>query len=176
MSEAVLSPADRVEALIVLTDRLTSRLNVEIKAFESHRPHEAAPGIKETQRLADMYRRESAQVRADPGLIAGAPVARRKRLIELTRTFEAALLRHRAAVEAARRITDGLVRTIAAVVSERRQAVARLRPRRLRKPRRRAGDRREPERVRAKTRAFPGGRTAHTEFILGPAGGRTRGP
>ena len=35
--------------------------------------------------------------------------------------FEAIVQRHQAAVESARRITDGLVRTIAAVVAERRK-------------------------------------------------------
>jgi hypothetical protein len=121
MTEAVLSPADRVEALIILTERLTARLAAELKAFESNRPHEVAPLIKETQRLADMYRRESAVVRADPSLVAAAPLPRRKRLMEATKVFEKTLVRHRAAVEAARRITDGLVRTIAGVVAEKRQ-------------------------------------------------------
>lgn len=121
MTDQDLTPADRVEHLILLTERLTGRLQTELEALEANRPHEVAPHIKETQRLADLYRRESAAVRTDPARIAGAPLTRRKRLAEATKTFDAVLKRHAAAVESARRITEGLVRTIAGVVADRRK-------------------------------------------------------
>lgn len=121
MSDLDLTPADRVEQMILLTERLTERLRAEIEAFEGNRPHEVAPQIKETQRLADLYRREAAAARADPARIAGAPLARRKRLAEATKAFDAAVKRHAAAVESARRITEGLVRTIAGLVVDRRK-------------------------------------------------------
>jgi len=121
MSDQDLTPADRVEKLILLTERLTAQLKAETEAYEANRPHEVAPQIKETQRLADLYRRESAAARADPARIAGAPLARRKRLAEATQTFDAVLKRHAAALDSARRITDGLVRTIAGVVADRRK-------------------------------------------------------
>lgn len=121
MSDLDLTPADRVEQLILLTERLTERLKAEIEAFEANRPHEVAPQIKETQRLADLYRREAAATRADPARIADAPLARRKRLAEATQAFDTVLKRHAAAVESARRITEGLVRTIAGVVADRRK-------------------------------------------------------
>jgi hypothetical protein len=121
MSGQELSPTDRVEGLILLTERLTARLKAEIEAFEGNRPHEVAPQIKETQSLADLYRREAAAARADPARITGAPLARRKQLAEATEAFEAAVKRHAAAVASARRITEGLVRTIAGVVTDRRK-------------------------------------------------------
>ena len=121
MSDQDLTPADRVEKLILLTERLTAQLKAETEAYEANRPHEVAPQIKETQRLADLYRRESAAARADPARIAGAPLARRKRLAEATQTFDAVLKRQAAALDSARRITDGLVRTIAGVVADRRK-------------------------------------------------------
>jgi hypothetical protein len=121
MIDQDLTPADRVEHLILLTERLTARLKAELEAFEANRPHEVAPQIKETQRLADLYRREAAATRADPARVAGAPLARRKRLAEATKAFDATLKRHAAALESARRITDGLVRTIAGVVADRRK-------------------------------------------------------
>jgi hypothetical protein len=121
MSDQDLTPADRVEQLILLTERLTAQLKAETEAFEANRPHEVAPQIKETQRLADLYRRASAATRADPARIASAPLARRKRLAEATKVFDATLKRHAAALDSARRITDGLVRTIAGVVVDRRK-------------------------------------------------------
>ena len=129
MIDQDLPPADRVEQLILLTEQLTARLKTESEAFEANRPHEVAPQIKETQRLADLYRRESAAARADPARIAGAPLARRKRLAEATKTFDATLKRHAAAIESARRITEGLVRTIAGVVADRRRPAAGYGPR-----------------------------------------------
>jgi hypothetical protein len=124
VSEQTLSPAERVEALIVLTQKLEARLEAELAAFEAHRPHDVAASVAETQRLAEAYRREAALVKADPALVAAAPLARRKKLAELTRAFDATVTRHRAAAEAAQRITDGLVRTIAGVVAERRRPAA----------------------------------------------------
>jgi hypothetical protein len=121
MGDLELTPADRVEQLILLTERLTKHLRAEIEAFEAHRPHEVAPQIKETQRLADLYRRETSAARADPARIADAPLARRKRLAEATKAFDAVRKRHAAAIESSRRITEGLVRTIAGVVADRRK-------------------------------------------------------
>jgi hypothetical protein len=121
MSDQDLSAADRVEQLILLTEQLTARLKAELEAFEGNRPHEVAPLIKETQRLADLYRREASATRADSARIAGAPLARRQRLAEATQAFEATRKRHAAALESAKRITEGLVRTIAGVVADRRK-------------------------------------------------------
>jgi hypothetical protein len=124
MTLSVASAADRVEQLILLTERLTARLAAELASFEALRPHDVAGQVKETARLAEIYRRESARVRADPSLIEPAPLERRRKLAELTRTFEDVLRRHGAAVAAARTITEGLVRTIAGVVAERRRPPA----------------------------------------------------
>jgi hypothetical protein len=129
MTLSVASPDDRVEQLILLTERLSERLSVELAAFEARRPQDVAARVLETGRLAELYRRESARVRADPSLITGASLERRKRLAELTRTFEALVDRHVAAVAAAKTITEGLVRTIADVVAERRKPAAGYGPR-----------------------------------------------
>jgi hypothetical protein len=120
MSLAAQDSADRVEQLIVLTERLTERLNAEIRAFEARRPQDAAARAEETGRLANLYRHESARVRADPSLLAGAPKPRREVLLEVTRTFEAMLARHGRALEAAKTITEGLVRAIATEVAANR--------------------------------------------------------
>jgi hypothetical protein len=117
-------PADRVEQLIVVTERLTERLSAEAAAFEARRPHEAAAGLEETARLANLYRHESARVKADRSLVAAAPEALRSRLIRVTGDFESMLSRHARALEAAKIITEGLVRTIAAEVAAQRAPAA----------------------------------------------------
>ena len=103
--------------LIALTERLTERLQAETLAFAERRPQDVVAGLAETQELASQYRRESAQMKAAPALIAAAPASERMTLIRATERFEAVLSRHARAVEAARVISEGLVQAIAQEVS-----------------------------------------------------------
>ena len=63
---ATLNATARVRQLTDLTTRLTARLSEESKVFESHRPQDAAAALAGTQDLANTYRRESAQLKANP--------------------------------------------------------------------------------------------------------------
>ena len=117
---ATINARARVRQLTDLTTRLTARLSDESKAFEARRPQDAAASLADTQDLANLYRRESAQLKAHPASVAAAPVADRDALIRATQAFEAVLSRHAHAVEAARVSSEGLVRTIAAEVAGQR--------------------------------------------------------
>ncbi|MGV8928798.1 MAG: flagellar basal-body protein FlbY [Brevundimonas sp.] len=117
---ATLNATARVRQLTDLTTRLIGRLSEESRIFETHRPHEASAAVAETQDLANAYRRESAQLKANPAAITAAPARDRNALIKATQAFEAVLSRHARAVEAARIVSEGLVRTIAAEVTDRR--------------------------------------------------------
>jgi hypothetical protein len=68
-----------------------------------------------------MYRHESARVRANPGLVAAAPLAQRTRLVRATEAFDSVLARQNRAVSAAKTVTEGLVRAIAEEVAAQRQ-------------------------------------------------------
>lgn len=124
MALAVTDTADRVDQLIILTERLTGLIALEAQAFEAHRPQDAAPQVEETQRLANIYRHESARVRGDPRLVSGAPAALRQKLITATEAFDAVLARHGRAINAAKTITEGLVRAIAEEVASQREQKA----------------------------------------------------
>jgi len=116
--------ADRVRQLTALTERLTARLAEESAAFEARRPQDASASLEETARLANLYRHESARVKADPSLVAAAPTAERARLAEATRAFETALARHNRALEAAKTLTEGIVQAIAREVAAARASGA----------------------------------------------------
>ena len=103
--------------LVALTERLTERLESETRAFAERRPGDVVASLPETQDLTNQYRRESAQLKAAPGLILQAPASERMALIRATERFEAVLARHARAVEAARIISEGLIQTIAAEVA-----------------------------------------------------------
>ncbi len=110
----------RVTQLLALTERLTARLTSETAAFEAHRPQDVAAGVAETQELANHYRREVARVKAEPDLLSPAPAAARQALIRATRSFEDTLARHARALEAAKTVSEGLVRVIAGEVAAQR--------------------------------------------------------
>ena len=129
MTLAASSPADHVEQLIALTERLTAMLAEQTRMFEARRPQDAAAVTARSAELATLYRREAARLRADPSLIAGAPEARRRRLVETTRAFEAVLARHGRSVAAAKTVTEGLIRAIAGEVARRRKPAAGYGPR-----------------------------------------------
>ncbi|VXA91221.1 flagellar basal-body protein FlbY [Brevundimonas sp. G8] len=116
MSDTELAQA-RVRQLTALTLRLTERLEAETLAFADGRPQDVASGLAETQEMANLYRRDSAHVKANPALLSSAPLDDRKTLIDATRDFDAVLARHGRAVDAARQISEGLVRAIAAEVA-----------------------------------------------------------
>lgn len=123
MSDADLARA-RVRQLIDLTRRLGDRLSAETEALETHRPRDIAAGLAETQEMANLYRRDTAQVKADPGLLSAAPAADKRELADATRNFDDILNRHARTVEAARTISEGLVRTIAHEVTASRTPAA----------------------------------------------------
>ena len=120
MSLFAVDAEDRANQLIHLTERLTARLAEETRAFENHRPQDAAPGVTETARLANIYRHEAARVKLKPEMVAGAALETRRRLLRATEAFEAVLARHGRAVNAARLISEGLVRAIAEEVAKTR--------------------------------------------------------
>jgi hypothetical protein len=120
MAIAATDPTDRVEQLILLTERLTELVAEQAQAFEQRRPQDAAAKMEETGRLANLYRHESTRVRADPSLVAGAPAPLRTRLVRATEAFDAVLARQGRAIEASRTVTEGLVRAIADEVARNR--------------------------------------------------------
>jgi hypothetical protein len=120
MAIAAADAADRVDQLIILTERLTDLIAAQAQAFEQHRPQDAAAGMDEISRLANLYRHESARVKADPTLIAGVTPAARAALVRATEAFDAVLARQGRAVEAARTVTEGLVKCIADEVAAQR--------------------------------------------------------
>lgn len=114
MSSAPLSPSDeRVEQLIVLTERLTDLIAKQATAFEARRPHEAARHVEETAKLANVYRHESARVRGNVALVQAAQPDRRRRLVRATEAFDAVLARHGRALQASKIVTEGIVRAVA---------------------------------------------------------------
>ncbi|WP_420433295.1 flagellar basal-body protein FlbY [Hyphobacterium sp.] len=107
------SPAERAEALILLTSRLTELIETETALFEAHRPLEAKPFQDEKSKLATIYRREIAAVKSEPDRLEAAPLALKQQLKTVTAAFTEALHANGRAVDSLRVLTEGIVRSVA---------------------------------------------------------------
>ena len=83
MTADVETAALRVQHRTRLTRDLTERLSLEMEALRAHRAQDLNEGITQTQEMANLYRRESAQVKANPAAIAIAPEAAARQLVAL---------------------------------------------------------------------------------------------
>ncbi|MGZ3299206.1 MAG: flagellar basal-body protein FlbY, partial [Asticcacaulis sp.] len=64
------NPSERARQLLALTQRLGERLRLETEILEAHRAQDLFDGIEETRQLSNIYRHESARIKADPSLLA----------------------------------------------------------------------------------------------------------
>ena len=118
------APQDRLEQVVILTERLTKLLADQAVAFEAHRPQDAAASMEETTKLANAYRHEAKRLRENPAEIHAAPLELRRRLLRATEAFDAVVARQGRALHAAKTITEGLVQAIAQEVVKQRSVTA----------------------------------------------------
>ena len=121
--------SERARQLIALTQRLGERLKRETEILEAHRPQDLYAGIEETRQLSNLYRHESARIKADPSLLAGLAAADKAALRAATEVFQAQLKRYELAVNAAKTITEGIINAVAEDLNKRRSATATYGPR-----------------------------------------------
>ncbi|MFI4935655.1 MAG: flagellar basal body protein [Caulobacterales bacterium] len=124
MSKSDTADTSGLEALVTLTERLTGLLANQARAFEAHRPQDAAAGLPEVTRLANLYRAASVKARAQPAIVNDAPPEIRRRLLQATEAFEAVLDRQGRALAASKTVTEGLVKAIAEEIAIKRGANA----------------------------------------------------
>lgn len=114
MSElAANTPEERAHELIRLLTRLTDLFNEETRLFKAQEPRHASAFQGEKTRLATIYRRETQMAKSDPTRLQGLPADLKSDLQSRIRTFEAAVQKNGIAVEALRKITEGVVKSIA---------------------------------------------------------------
>jgi hypothetical protein len=109
-----------LEAIVTLTEKLTALLADQARAFEQHRPQDAARGLDEISRLTNVYRTASAHVRSQPQMIEAASDDLRRRLLRATEAFDAVLERQGRALAATKTVTEGLVKAIAEEIAAKR--------------------------------------------------------
>jgi hypothetical protein len=109
-----------LEGMVALTEGLTRLLADQARAFEQHRPQDAAAGLPEVTRLTADYRAGAAHVRANPQLLQAASPELRARLLRATEAFDAVLQRQGRALAASKTVTEGLVKAVAEEIAAHR--------------------------------------------------------
>ena len=97
--ETIPAPADRIAALIDITESLNLIFEEENEAIEEERAEDAAPLQEEKARLASAYAQSIRAVAADRAGVSGVDQAMLVRLRAVTVTFEARAARQRALLD-----------------------------------------------------------------------------
>ncbi|WP_300532139.1 flagellar basal-body protein FlbY [Maricaulis sp.] len=114
--------AERAQALLKLTQRLTDLIRQETSLFKDRRPHDALPLQDEKSKLANIYRTEVSRARQEPSRFAGAPTTIKSSLRQATELFHKALAENGHTVAAMKEITEGVVKAIADEASRQKTA------------------------------------------------------
>lgn len=111
---------DRVEQLLLVTDRLIGLVTEETRRIEAREPPIDGAEAEEKNRLANVYRMELARIRQERELITGAPAGLLTKLRQRTETLNAALGQHEIALNAVKVVAEGLVHAMAEEVVRQR--------------------------------------------------------
>ncbi len=115
---------ERAEQLLAMTQRLVTLLDAEIAALKARKLDAGGAGWDEKEKLVHAWRLEVSRIKADPALMAGLSQGRKEALRTAARALEDRLEDHERTLAAARTVTEGLVRSIAAEIAEARSAPA----------------------------------------------------
>ncbi len=123
MALAVDSPTDRVEQLIILTEKLTDIILMETGLLKERRPSDLGAVLDEKTRLSKVYAREMALVNKDRSLLEGAKKDLMQLLKKATAKFRDALGEYQRLLTSARQVTEDMVKSIASEVATKRKPV-----------------------------------------------------
>ncbi|MDG1416650.1 MAG: flagellar basal-body protein FlbY [Maricaulis sp.] len=110
---AAANGAERTQALLNLTTRLTDLIVRETRMFQAHRPQDALSLQAEKSELAALYRSEVSRAGREPSRFSGASQTIKLSLRKATELFHSALTENGHAVGAAKQVTEGVVKAIA---------------------------------------------------------------
>lgn len=122
MPLAAQSPADRVNQLVKLTERLIQLIETERDLLRERRASDLATLSKEKDQLAAVYAQEMQLVKQDRRLIDGAPRELREKLQQVTGAFRDVMTAHRVQLESMKNATERLVETVSREVTAKRAA------------------------------------------------------
>ncbi len=111
---------DRVEQILIVTERLTALIEKETRLIERRQPPLSGAEAEEKNRLVNAYRLEMTRIGHDRTLIDTAPAPLLQRLRAQTANLHEQLALHETALGAVKLITEGLVQAMAEEVVRQR--------------------------------------------------------
>lgn len=115
------SEADqRLDELLLLTERLTRLTEQEIEKIETRRPKEMEPIIEQKGVLSAQYARVAQTLKRNQDLVKAASPELRKSLKDATKRFHETLEALTRRLDRVRQISEGIVRAIATDAAEHR--------------------------------------------------------
>lgn len=114
------TPNERVDQMLMVTERLTALIGEETRRIGARLPPLDGADADERNRLANAYRLELARIGQDRSLIDAAAPAALARLRQRTETLQRALSDHAAALGAVKLLAEGLVQAMAEEVARQR--------------------------------------------------------
>lgn len=114
-------PAEKISAIIAITDRLGEIVVAENELLTARRSAEIGAHREEKARLSEAYEREMADLKANQSWLAASTDEDIARLKASNRSFHAVLSQHRRAVLAAKIVTERMLRTIGEEVAGRQR-------------------------------------------------------
>ncbi len=118
MPLAAHNPTDRVEQLIILTDRLTALIKQETVLLQEHRAQEITAFQDERAKLSTLYAQEMALIKENKALIEGVESKLSAQLKDKTATFQNALDNHASILKRVQSVTEGMIKAVAEDLAE----------------------------------------------------------
>jgi hypothetical protein len=113
-------PRDRVEQLLLMTERLAALAADDTRRIEARQSLPDGPEADEKNRLTNAYRLELARIKQDQALIQGAPPEMLARLRQSTVALHETLAKHELALNAVKVVSEGMVQAMAEEVVRQR--------------------------------------------------------
>lgn len=117
------TPTDRVEQLIILTERLNGLVDKEIDLLKTRRPSELEHLADERNTLSRVYTQEMSLIRQDKNLVRGVAPQLIETLKKITGRFRDRLAEHDRILTAIRTVSERMIKSVAADVNAKSQAV-----------------------------------------------------
>ena len=119
---------DRVEQLLLMTERLAALAAEDTRRIEARQPLPEGADADEKNRLANAYRLELARIKQEPALIESAPADLLHRLRSRTVALHEILAAHEIALNAVKMVSEGMVHAMAEEVARQRLSGANYSP------------------------------------------------
>ncbi len=113
-----MSEAEKIQALILMAERLTEAFEADINALKTGRPTDMRTLEPDIQKMALQYGREAQGF--DPLRCKSTPVELRKRFVAATGKFRDCLKMHSRMVTRVKNASEGLIKAVAEEVERKR--------------------------------------------------------